>query len=55
MNAATRDQRCTTLGDAPDGLRRIEYRSIGSTFVSVLTFDRDGLIVDYPQLARRVP
>jgi hypothetical protein len=48
------DQRYTTLGDGPDGLRRIEYRSIGTTFVSGLTFDSDGLVVDYPQLARRV-
>jgi hypothetical protein len=48
------DQRYTTLPNATDGLRRIEYRSIGGTFVSELTYDDDGLVVDYPQMARRV-
>jgi hypothetical protein len=47
------DQRYTPLGDAPKGLRRIEYRSTG--FVSELLFDRDGICVDYPQLGRAVP
>ena len=47
------DQRYTPLGDAPRGLRRIEYRSVG--FVSELLFDPDGICVDYPQLGRAVP
>jgi uncharacterized protein len=47
------EQRYTTRGRGPDGLPRIEYRSIGSTFVAELTFDADGLVVDYPQLGRR--
>jgi len=47
------DQRYTPLGDVAEGLRRIEYRSTG--FVSELLFDRDGICVDYPQLARAVP
>jgi hypothetical protein len=47
-------QRYTTLPGAGDGLRRIEYRSLDSDFVSALTYDGDGLVVDYPQLATRV-
>lgn len=47
------DQRYTPLGDVAEGLRRIEYRSTG--FVSELLFDRDGICVDYPQLARAMP
>lgn len=47
------DQRYTPLGDAPTGLRRIEYRSTG--FVSELLFDPDGICVDYPRLGRAVP
>jgi hypothetical protein len=47
-------QRYTTLGDGSGGLRRIEYRSLDSTFVSELSFDADGICVDYPQLGRIV-
>jgi hypothetical protein len=47
------DQRYAPLGDAAEGLRRIEYRSTG--FVSELLFDPDGICVDYPQLGRAVP
>ena len=47
-------QRYTTLGEGPDGLRRIEYRSLDSPFVSELSFDSDGICVDYPQLGRSV-
>jgi hypothetical protein len=45
-------QRYTTRGDAPGGLRRIEYRS--GTFASELLFDADGICVDYPRLGRAV-
>lgn len=48
-------QRYTRLSDGGDGLARVEYRSLDGDFVSVLTLDADGLVVDYPQLARRVP
>jgi len=47
-------QRYTTLPAACDGLRHIEYRSLDSDFVSALTYDDDGLVVDYPQMATRV-
>jgi uncharacterized protein len=47
-------QRYTPLGAGADGLRRIEYRSLDSSFVSELSFDADGLCVDYPQLGRMV-
>jgi hypothetical protein len=46
-------QRYTSLGEAPGGGWRIEYRS--QDFVSQLLFDADGLVVDYPQLGRAVP
>jgi len=48
-------QRYTTLGTGFDRLRRIEYRSLDSSFVSELLFDADGICVDYPQLGRAVP
>jgi hypothetical protein len=48
-------QRYEVVGTDPDGLRRIRYVSLDSDFVSELTFDGDGLVVDYPQLGRRVP
>jgi hypothetical protein len=48
------EQRYTTLAGAADGLRRIEYRSLDGDFVSRLTYDDDGLVVDYPQMATRV-
>ncbi len=44
-----------TVGRTAGGLRRIRYRSLDGTFTSVLTFDADGLVVDYPQLGHRVP
>ena len=44
-------QRYATLPGTGDGLRHIEYRSLDSDFVSGLTYDDDGLVVDYPQLA----
>ena len=42
-------QRYTALGDGV-----IRYESRDGDFVSDLTFDGDGLVVDYPQLARRL-
>jgi hypothetical protein len=48
-------QRYTTRGEDARGRRIIEYSSIQRDFVSNLTFDDDGLVVDYPRLARRVP
>ncbi len=47
-------QRYVPLGTASDGRRTIRFESMDSDFRSVLTFDRDGLVVDYPQLARRL-
>jgi uncharacterized protein len=42
-------QRYTALGDGV-----VRYESMDSDFVADLTFDGDGLVVDYPQLARRL-
>jgi hypothetical protein len=42
-------QRYTALGDGV-----VRYESRDGDFVSELTFDDDGLVVDYPQLARRL-
>jgi len=47
-------QRYASVADLGDGRRRIEYRSLESDFTSQLTFDADGLVFDYPMLARRV-
>lgn len=47
-------QRYTRLGDNGDGTQRIEYRAIERGFVSELLFDVDGLVVDYPHLAKLV-
>jgi len=48
-------QRYTTRGRDEHGRRVVEYSSIGGDFVSNLTFDEDGLVIDYPRLAHRVP
>jgi hypothetical protein len=48
-------QRYATVGPDHRVPRRIEYSAIQRDFVSVLTVDGDGLVIDYPQLARRVP
>jgi uncharacterized protein len=48
-------QRYTTLGHDRRGRRRIQYRSLDSEVAHELLFDADGLVVDYPQLARAVP
>ena len=48
-------QRYSTKGRDTRGFRVIEYSTMRRDFVSELTFDADGLVVDYPQLARRVP
>ncbi len=32
----------------------VRYESIGGTFVAEITFDKDGVVVDYPRLGRRV-
>jgi hypothetical protein len=41
-------------GVAPDdGRRSVDYASATFDFVAVLTYDRFGLVVDYPGLARR--
>jgi uncharacterized protein len=46
-------QTYTHLGTTPDGGGRARYAS--GDFRSDLTFDAAGLVVDYPQLARRLP
>lgn len=48
-------QRYATIGHDRRGRRRIQYRSLDSDAAAELVFDADGLIVDYPQLARAVP
>jgi hypothetical protein len=34
--------------------RTVRYESLDSTFTADLTFDPDGLVIDYPQLGRRL-
>jgi hypothetical protein len=47
-------QRYVPLGSLPDGGRLIRYESLDSAFVAELTFDADGLVIDYPKLGRRL-
>jgi uncharacterized protein len=48
-------QRYTALRDLPGGDRLIRFESLDSTFTADLTFDRDGLVIDYPGIGRRLP
>jgi uncharacterized protein len=48
-------QRYTSLRDLPDRGRLIRYESLDASFTAELTFDADGLVVDYPGLARSLP
>ena len=47
-------QRYVPLGSLPDGGRTIRYESLDSDFSAEVTFDSAGLVIDYPQLGRRV-
>lgn len=46
------EQRYTRLPDGPDGLR-YDYESPAFETYCVLSYDRSGLVVDYPGIARR--
>jgi uncharacterized protein len=47
-------QRYTALRDLPEGRRLIRYEGLDSDFSAELTFDADGLVIDYPGLGRRI-
>jgi hypothetical protein len=47
-------QRYTALRGDPGGDRLIRYESVDSTFTADLAFDRDGLVIDYPGIGRRL-
>lgn len=47
-------QRYTALRDLPGGRRLIRYEGLDSDFSAELTFDADGLVIDYPGLGRRL-
>ena len=47
------DQRYTAVREDADGAI-VRYETIGGTFTADLLFDRAGLVVDYPGLARRL-
>jgi len=47
-------QRYTAVRSLPGGNRRIRFESLDSTFTADLTFDRDGLVVEYPGIGRRL-
>ncbi len=47
-------QRYVPLGALPDGGRSIRYESLDSDFVADVSFDADGLVIDYPLLGRRL-
>jgi uncharacterized protein len=47
-------QRYTALRSLAGGDRLIRFASLDSTFTADLTFDRDGLVTDYPGIGRRL-
>lgn len=47
-------QRYVPLSAPPDGDSLVRYESVDGDFVAELSFDADGLVVEYPQLGRRV-
>lgn len=40
--------------DPASGHGVVRYRSVGGTFMADLTVDEDGVVIDYPRLARRI-
>jgi uncharacterized protein len=46
-------QRYTCLAWGPEG-GRYRFESLGSDFTAEITLDADGLVVEYPEIARRV-
>lgn len=53
LRVVASQQTYTHLGLDDDDTARVRYAS--GTFVSDLTVDRDGLVIDYPTMAHRVP
>ena len=47
-------QRYVPLGVLPDGGYQVRYESVDGDFVAAISFDPDGLVVDYPKLGRRL-
>ena len=39
----------------PLGGQRVRYEALDGSFTAVIVFDADGLVLDYPGIARRVP
>lgn len=48
-------QRNVGLESESDGTHFVRYESRDGIFTADLTFDADGLVIDYPALARRLP
>ena len=48
-------QRYTSIPGSSDDRSIVRYESLDSAFSADLTFDADGIVVDYPGLARRLP
>lgn len=40
--------------DPASGHTVVRYRSVGGTFMADLTVDEDGIVIDYPRVARRI-
>jgi hypothetical protein len=47
-------QRYVPLDELPEGGRLIRYESVDGNFVAEISFDSDGLVIDYPKLGRRL-
>jgi hypothetical protein len=53
LTVAASRQRYTARGPAPAGGAMIDFAS--GDFETTIEFDADGIVVDYPGLARRLP
>jgi hypothetical protein len=47
-------QRYAPVRELADGLAVVRFETADGSFAADLTVDRDGLVVDYPGLARRI-
>jgi len=54
LHISAKPQRYTCIERHADGAT-FQFRSLGSDFVADLPVDGDGIVLDYPQLFRRVP
>lgn len=54
LHVTAAQQRYSAAPPLPTGETRVHYSSLFRDFESDLTIDEDGIVIDYPQIARRV-